>query len=65
MNKPTAPAFHRRHYENMAKIIRGLPQGQRIAVAKNFSYFLQADNPRFDEERFLRACTVVDFTEES
>jgi hypothetical protein len=28
------------------------------ALAKRFSHMFKADNPRFDRERFIRACTA-------
>ncbi len=57
-------AFTRRHYEKIAKVIQSLyqtPNVQRV-VAQSFIQTLKEDNPRFNEDKFLRACTVVDLT---
>ncbi len=56
------PTFSRRHYQKIAEVIRTLKEPH--IVAAQFIYALKYDNPKFDSDRFLRACTIVDFKEE-
>lgn len=62
-------SFTRKHYEETARIIRehrtdvanvdavgGLPDLMLSRVARDLSAMFAADNPRFDAERFAKAC---------
>ena len=46
-----------RHFSTVAAIIRnfGYPQ-ERERIAQHFANELRATNPRFDRDRFVRAC---------
>jgi hypothetical protein len=59
----------RQHFELIARVLRetprfrGEPFGEAVAeyrddLARAFAAELRATNPRFDRERFLRACGV-------
>lgn len=51
----------RKDYELIARIIDELPTGDevdRLIIAKEFAWALAHENPRFDRERFLKACGV-------
>lgn len=56
------PTFTRRHYQLIADIIRQLPEPAK--VAHQFVPTLQRDNPNFQADRFLRACTIIDLTKD-
>jgi len=45
----------RKHYRNVAEIIRKFPHARKT-LAEEFSEMFAEDNPRFDEERFYIAC---------
>lgn len=58
------PTFSRKHYQEIAKVInRSWGKSSNILTGDIIKLFKE-DNPRFDEPRFLRACTIVDFKEE-
>ncbi len=48
----------RKDYELIAQTIRNsiLPTGAQAAIAGNLAVALRATNPRFDSERFVKAC---------
>ena len=52
----------RKHYINVAEIIKAFPHGSTGAsqakLAQEFAEMFGADNPRFDRERFYIACGV-------
>lgn len=60
--------MHKRDYEHMAAVFaqklgpdfEGLHTPQRTAllydIAMQLAYVFKRDNPRFDRDRFLRAC---------
>ena len=68
--KPKLPKFAKRHYERIATVIQGLVLshrelsecelnefgGLRRSIAAEFAEMLGKDNPRFDRDRFERAC---------
>lgn len=56
------PTFQRKQYQQIAAVINKMQWPQ--SIAGSFITMFKADNPRFDESKFLRACTVVDFKEE-
>ena len=45
-----------RHYATIAAIIRKLPEEARERVGRHFAEWLAWSNPRFDGDRFVRAC---------
>lgn len=67
-------ALTKKHYERIAEIFsadastdavydhdRWLPKmrkSHRDDLARSLARYFQSDNPRFDRERFLRACDV-------
>lgn len=59
------PTFQRKQYQEMARVISSLDPLIRNVILPPFMATFRADNPNFDEFRFLRACTVVDFKEEA
>jgi len=50
----------RKHYRNVAEIIKAFPHGSTEAsqakLAQEFAEMFGEDNPRFDRERFYIAC---------
>lgn len=50
------PDFSKRHYEEIANLIKDLPYEMRFVVAQRFANYLEYDNPRFDRDKFLKAC---------
>lgn len=60
------PAFQHRHFAMIAAIIRDMArvpgnedwEGHAF-VARHFATELASTNPRFDRDRFLRACGVL------
>jgi len=52
----------RKHYEQVAEILRKFPFGtseaSQAVLARAFAEMFSADNPRFDRERFYIACDV-------
>ena len=48
----------RKHFVEIAKIVSNQPERGRPALALDFVRMFQADNPRFDPSRFLKACGV-------
>lgn len=56
----------RKDYEKIAAVIKGMPdhaatlRAQKASCASSFADMLAADNPRFDRERFLKACGLED-----
>lgn len=51
----------KKDYELIAECLRVLPKSILKSVAEHFSEILGADNPRFDRNKFLKAC---EFTED-
>lgn len=47
--------FQKRHYEIIAKAAR-TSEGDWIGLMAELTAIFKADNPRFDEERFRKAC---------
>lgn len=61
------PTFSRRHYEKIAEVFNkygGHDVHPMPSVRWSLVHMFKADNPRFDENKFLRACTVVNFEKE-
>jgi hypothetical protein len=56
-----APVLEHRHYAVIAGIIAEIHPliPVRSAIAWHFARKLLATNPRFDQDRFLRACEVI------
>ena len=48
----------RKHFVEIAKIVSNQPEIGREALALDFVRMFQAENPRFDPSRFLKACGV-------
>ena len=48
----------RKHFVEIAKIVSNTPESTRQALALDFVRMFQADNPRCDPARFLKACGV-------
>ena len=50
----------RKDYEKIAKILKttDLEDHQRASLSVSFASVCREDNPRFDVDRFLRACGV-------
>ena len=48
----------RKHFVEIAKIVSNQPESTRQALALDFVRMFQAENPRFDPSRFLKACGV-------
>jgi len=48
----------RKHFENTARLIRttGINDKDRLKIAREFSNMYAEENPRFDAERFIKAC---------
>lgn len=46
----------KKHFEKAAEIIRSEPLRSRKALFVAFSKFFHNENPRFDAERFAKAC---------
>lgn len=70
-NTDMPATFERRHFEQIAEIIRSAPftematsvegpwtSGQRATIAQFFARALAATNPNFDRAKFLAACGV-------
>ena len=55
-----APMQHR-HYASIAEVIHRLEPAfyDPKSLAEHFARHLEKTNPRFDRERFLRACEVL------
>lgn len=49
------PLFERRHFEEAARLIRQAPEDQRESMTQAYLNMFRGSNPRFDEDRFLRA----------
>ena len=49
----------KKYFEQAAAIIAECPDFSRTVVAEAFIRLFQADNPRFDRERFLVACDLI------
>jgi uncharacterized membrane-anchored protein len=62
-DRGTRCEMQHRHFATIAAIIREMANGQdenlRGIVAFAFARELAATNPRFDRDRFLRACGVI------
>jgi hypothetical protein len=70
MAKVKLPKFAKRHHEVIAQVIQGLALSNnelsrdeldelievRRSIAGDFANMLGKDNPRFDRQRFIRAC---------
>jgi len=54
MKWPKPPTMTRSHFEYLARIISDLDNAEEAAII--FSYHLKDTNPRFDRERFIKAC---------
>ena len=48
----------RKHFIAVAKIVSNQPESNRESLALDFVRMFQAENPRFDSARFLKACGV-------
>jgi len=48
----------RKHFRAIAEIVSNQPESSRQALALDFVRMFQAENPRFDPSRFLKACGV-------
>jgi hypothetical protein len=48
----------RKHFVEIAKIVSNQPESTREPLALDFVRMFQAENPRFDPARFLKACGV-------
>ena len=48
----------RKHFVEIAKIINSQPESIREVLCLDFIRMFQAENPRFDPSRFLKACGV-------
>ena len=48
----------RKHFERTARLIRttGINDADRLKIAREFSNMYAEENPRFDAERFIKAC---------
>jgi len=54
----------RKDYIFIADIVCSIPQKAiRFDVASQFASKLRADNSRFDEDRFMKACDCLDWLE--
>ena len=52
-------AFSRQHYEEVAKIIKGIgSSSMREELCGKFTNLFKKDNSRFDEGKFAEACNV-------
>jgi hypothetical protein len=51
--------FTRRHFEQIAEIIKAMPKGKRKEWAETHAKMYEADNPRFDKAKFMKACGVT------
>lgn len=58
LRQPTQVSFQHRHYAEIARIIRELPQGDdlRVGIAQHFARELRGTNELFNKERFIAAC---------
>jgi len=51
------PDFQRRHYKQVAEILKTIDvQSVKERAVRAFSNLFAYDNPNFDEERFRKAC---------
>lgn len=65
-DRTTTATLEHRHFAEIARIIAGLDGANALPldaeskrrVAKHFASGLRYTNPRFDRDRFLRACGV-------
>ena len=48
----------RKHFRAIAESVSNQPENTRQALALDFVRMFQAENPRFDPSRFLKACGV-------
>ena len=51
----------RKHFEKTASLIKGytaINEDQRYNMALEFSNMYAEENPRFDAERFIKACGI-------
>jgi hypothetical protein len=48
--------YTRQHFREFAEIISKVPKARRKEEAERYCKMFQADNPRFDKEKFLKAC---------
>ena len=51
----------RKHFEKTASLIKGftaINEDQRYHMALEFSNMYTEENPRFDAERFIKACGI-------
>ena len=52
----------RKHFERTASLIKNftaVTEKQRSEMAHKFSNMYAEENPRFDAERFIKACGIV------
>jgi hypothetical protein len=54
----TAPVMEHRHFAVVAGIIAKIHPRMRSEIAWHFAGELRATNPKFNQDRFLRACEV-------
>ena len=47
--------FTKQHYIAIAKLLLTIPS--KVGIVKRFADMLEEDNPKFDRERFCKACT--------
>lgn len=57
---PKSPLFGRRHYNYIAEAIKEELPGCGEEMAKFLVMIFEQDNPRFDGEKFIKACGVED-----
>jgi len=50
--------YTRRHFQEIAALISKVPAAQRREEAERYASMFRADNPRFDEGKFIAACKL-------
>jgi hypothetical protein len=50
------PKYTRRHFQDIASLIKKTPMKERKAEADKYCKLFKADNPAFDKKKFLAAC---------
>jgi hypothetical protein len=48
--------YTRRHFQDIARLISEIPKARRKVEARKYCKLFREDNPRFDEDKFLKAC---------
>lgn len=51
-----SPKYTRRHFQDVAAMIKELPKSKRAEFARMWSMKFAADNARFDKSKFYKAC---------